>query len=61
AVDADRVVGAMQMSFIPGLSRRGDLRAQIEAVRVHEDYRSGGLGAAMFDGAFSEARRGAAP
>lgn len=38
------VVGTMQLSFIPGLARRGALRAQIEAVRVREDYRSQGLG-----------------
>ena len=56
-VDAARIVGTMQMSFIPGLSRRGALRAQIEAVRVHEDYRGRGLGQAMFEWAISEARR----
>jgi hypothetical protein len=36
----DRVVATMQLSFLPGLARRGSLRAQIEAVRVHEDFRS---------------------
>jgi GNAT superfamily N-acetyltransferase len=56
-VDAARVVGTMQLSFIPGLSRRGALRAQIEAVRVHEDYRNQGLGEAIFEWAISEARR----
>jgi hypothetical protein len=30
------IVATMQLSFIPGLARRGALRAQIEAVRVHE-------------------------
>lgn len=50
------VVGTMQMSFIPGLARRGALRAQIEAVRVGEDYRSHGLGGAMFEWAIAEAR-----
>lgn len=33
AANGDGVVGTMQLSFIPGLSRRGALRAQIEAVR----------------------------
>jgi GNAT superfamily N-acetyltransferase len=51
------VVGTMQLSFIPGLARRGALRAQIEAVRVHEAYRSQGLGAAMVGWAIGEARR----
>jgi GNAT superfamily N-acetyltransferase len=51
------IVATMQLSFIPGLARHGALRAQIEAVRVHEAYRSRGLGAAMLNWAISEARR----
>lgn len=57
AVDGNSVVRTMQLSLIPGLSRRGALRAQIEAVRVHESYRSQGLGTAMFQWAIAEARR----
>lgn len=51
------VVATMQLSFIPGLARRGALRAQIEAVRVHETYRGRGLGAAIFAWAINEARQ----
>jgi GNAT superfamily N-acetyltransferase len=51
------LVATLQLSFIPGLARRGALRAQIEAVRVHESYRSRGLGAAMMTWAIDEARR----
>lgn len=51
------VIGTMQLSFIPGLARRGSLRAQIEAVRVADRYRSRGLGEAMFRWAIDEARR----
>jgi GNAT superfamily N-acetyltransferase len=51
------IVATMQLSFIPGLARHGALRAQIEAVRVHEAYRSRGLGAAMLNWAIGEARR----
>lgn len=51
------IVATMQLSFIPGLARRGSLRAQIEAVRVQEAYRDRGLGAGMFDWAIGEARR----
>jgi len=47
----------MQLSFLPGLARRGALRAQIEAVRVRDDFRGGGLGAAMLAWAIDEARR----
>ena len=51
------VVGTMQLSFLPGLARRGALRAQIEAVRVAESTRGSGLGAAMMRWAIEEARR----
>jgi GNAT superfamily N-acetyltransferase len=51
------VVATLQLSFIPGLARRGALRAQIEAVRVHRDFRGRGLGAAMLTWAINEARR----
>jgi GNAT superfamily N-acetyltransferase len=51
------VVATMQLSFLPGLARRGALRAQIEAVRVHAACRGHGLGAAMIDWAIGEARR----
>jgi GNAT superfamily N-acetyltransferase len=51
------IVATMQLSFLPGLARRGALRAQIEAVRVDGGYRGRGLGAAMFEWAIGEARR----
>ncbi len=55
--DGADVIATMQLSFLPGLARRGALRAQIEAVRVRKEYRSQGLGAAMFVWAIGEARR----
>jgi GNAT superfamily N-acetyltransferase len=57
AESAGEVVGTMQLSFLPGLARRGALRAQIEAVRVAAGARGSGLGAAMMDWAIQEARR----
>lgn len=51
------VVGTMQLSFLPGLARRGALRAQIEAVRVGAAHRDSGLGTAMITWAVDEARR----
>lgn len=57
AVAGGEVVGTLQLTFIPGLSRRGALRAQIEAVRVREDLRGHGLGAALLDWAVAHARR----
>lgn len=50
-------VASFQLSFIPGLSRRGSWRAQIEAVRVSSDLRGQGIGALMIRWAIDEARR----
>lgn len=55
AESGQTIVGTMQLSFIPGLARRGALRAQIEAVRVHEAWRGRGLGGAVVAWAVSEA------
>jgi GNAT superfamily N-acetyltransferase len=57
AADGAEVVATMQLSLVPGLARRGALRAQIEAVRVRRDHRGRGLGAALFEWAIGEARR----
>lgn len=51
------IVATLQVSFIPGLARRGTLRAQIEAVRVAGRFRGQGLGRAVFGWAIAEARR----
>jgi GNAT superfamily N-acetyltransferase len=48
--------GTLQLTFIPGLARRGALRAQIEAVRIREGLRGRGLGHALFAWAIEEAR-----
>lgn len=57
AIDGDDVIGTLQLSVLPGLARRGALRAQVEAVRVDPGSRSQGLGAAMLAWAIEEARR----
>jgi GNAT superfamily N-acetyltransferase len=57
AESAGQLVGTMQLSFLPGLARRGSLRAQIEAVRVADGTRGSGLGRAMMAWAIDEARR----
>lgn len=43
ATDGIDVVATMQLSFIPGLARRGALRAQAEAVRVAASHQNRGL------------------
>ncbi len=47
---AGQVVATFQLSFLPGLSRRGSWRSQIEAVRVAAQVRGHGIGAAMVSG-----------
>jgi GNAT superfamily N-acetyltransferase len=54
--DGQHVVGTLQLTFIPGLSRNGTKRGQIEAVRIVSDRRGGKLGEAMFAWAISECR-----
>ena len=44
---AGQFVATFQLSFLPGLSRRGSWRSQIEAVRVAAQVRGLGIGAAM--------------
>jgi GNAT superfamily N-acetyltransferase len=51
-----QIVGVLQLSFIPGLTRRGMWRGQIDGVRVATDKRGGGIGRAMIEWAIAEAR-----
>ncbi|WP_344376374.1 GNAT family N-acetyltransferase [Agromyces tropicus] len=54
--DTGRLVGTMQLTFIPGLSRGGATRMQVEAVRVAESERGRGLGSAMIAWSIGYAR-----
>ena len=51
-----RIVGTLQLTIIPGLSRHGMLRAQIEGVRVAAGQRGQGLGGRMIERAIDLAR-----
>lgn len=51
-----RIVATMQLTFIPGLSRRGTWRAQIEGVRVSTEMRGGGVGEQLIRWAIDRAR-----
>ncbi|WP_159769953.1 GNAT family N-acetyltransferase [Streptomyces sp. HM190] len=57
AVRNGRVVGTLQLTVIPGLSRRGSTRSIIEGVRVHADERGSGLGTHLIEWAIAESRR----
>src|SRR5690606_32419107 len=54
--DDDRVVGVLQLTFIPGLSRKGMWRGQIEGVRIAASRRGAGLGGRVFEWAIAECR-----
>jgi GNAT superfamily N-acetyltransferase len=56
------VVATLQLTFIPGLARKGAWRGVIEAVHVRSDKRSQGIGAQMIAWAAGAARdRGDCP
>ncbi|MBP2559524.1 GNAT superfamily N-acetyltransferase [Neorhizobium galegae] len=56
AVDReDKIVGCLQLSFIPGLSRTGMWRGQIESVRVAASERGTGLGSQFIEWAVERA------
>ncbi|SBV02416.1 L-amino acid N-acyltransferase YncA [Streptomyces sp. AmelKG-A3] len=57
AVREARVVGTLQLTIVPGLSRRGATRSIIEGVRIHADERGTGLGTQLIQWAVDESRR----
>ncbi|MEU6915856.1 GNAT family N-acetyltransferase [Streptomyces olindensis] len=57
AVREGRVVGTLQLTIIPGLSRRGATRSIIEGVRIHADERGSGLGAQLIEWAIGTSRQ----
>ncbi|MET9530129.1 MULTISPECIES: GNAT family N-acetyltransferase [unclassified Streptomyces] len=56
AVREGRVVGTLQLTVIPGLSRRGATRSIIEGVRIHGDERGSGLGTRLIEWAVDTSR-----
>jgi GNAT superfamily N-acetyltransferase len=57
AVREGRVIGTLQLTVVPGLSRRGATRSIIESVRVHAGERGSGLGTRLIQWAIDESRR----
>ncbi|MER5697142.1 N-acetyltransferase family protein [Streptomyces mirabilis] len=57
AVREGRVVGTLQLTVLPGLSRKGSTRSLIEGVRIHSDERGSGLGTRFIEWAIEESRR----
>lgn len=50
------VVGMLQLTFIPGLSRAGMLRAQVESVRVSSGHRGRQIGRRLIEHALALSR-----
>jgi GNAT superfamily N-acetyltransferase len=53
----DEIIGTLQLSFIQYLTYQGGVRAQIEAVRIHKNYRGKGLGKQLFTWAINRAKQ----
>ncbi|MER6401830.1 GNAT family N-acetyltransferase [Kitasatospora sp. NPDC001603] len=53
---AGRTIGTLQLTVVPGLSRRGSTRTIIEAVRIHADERGTGLGTDLIRWAIDRSR-----
>jgi GNAT superfamily N-acetyltransferase len=51
-----RVIGVLQLTFIPNITYQGGWRALVEGVRVAAEYRSGGVGEKLFRWAIQRAR-----
>jgi len=50
------IIGTLQLSFLPYLTYRGGVRAQIEAVRIRKDQRGKGIGKILFEWAIEQAK-----
>lgn len=55
--ESGAVIGTLQLSFIQYLTYQGGIRAQIEAVRVHENYRNKGIGQKLIKWAIDRAKK----
>jgi ribosomal protein S18 acetylase RimI-like enzyme len=51
-----KIIGTLQLTFIPSISFQGGKRAQIESVRVDSDYRGKGIGRKLMLWAIERAR-----
>ncbi len=56
ASEGDDIVGTLQLSFIPGIARRGAWVGQIKAVRVAAHRRNAGLGHALIEWAIAQCK-----
>ncbi|USD43296.1 GNAT family N-acetyltransferase [Vibrio sp. SCSIO 43135] len=52
-----KVIGMLQLTYIPYLTHIGSWRALIEGVRIHQDVRGLGIGEQMFEYAIQQAKQ----
>ena len=52
-----KVIGVLQMTFIPYMTYQGSWRALIEGVRIASEARSSGIGRKLFEWAIERARQ----
>ena len=57
AATEHEIVGCLQLTVIPGISRLGAARAQIEGVRVAAAHRGAGIGEALVQDAIARAKQ----
>ena len=50
------IIGTMQLTFLRGLSHKGETRCQIEAVRIAASLRGQGYGTTLIEWAIAQAR-----
>lgn len=55
-IENNRILGTLQISYLQYLTYQGGMRAQIEAVRVHEDCRGKGYGSLLIQWAVDRSR-----
>ncbi len=53
----DKIVGTLQLTFIPGLSYEGGVRVHVEGVAVSSKHRNCGIGTQLMKHVISNARR----
>ena len=54
--EENAIIGTLQLTFVQYLTYQGGMRAQIEAVRIREDYRGQGIGEALFNWAINRSK-----
>lgn len=51
-----QIIGCVQISYLPTLALQGSLRAELEGVRIHRNYRGTGLGKQLIQEAIRQAK-----